>query len=651
MAMKASFFILLFLIPCMVYGQDYVGENAAPPPAMDNCDGIFLSYAFISRVKEFPHVKNASAQAYAFSSMANILNAQTRDLKAWKMFIEFQHDEILVSTGAAVLSDGTDLPAYAGNGTFLSGFPQSDLKNSIDTAGDMTQIQVEIEIKGTQFGVKPPGVPMPKTIRLANEGYKCPAPTRHKTEMHVCCILNKKFKPNATIDTKFLPRPNGDLMLSYDVIQAFEGNYLAQVTIDNNHPLGRLDNWNLTWEWKRGEFIFSMRGAYTLKKDYSDCIYGAAGSYYQDLDFTPVMNCQKRPIIADLPPEREKDEKNGNLPFCCKNGTLLPASMDSTKSKSMFQLQVYKLPPDMNRTALYAPQNWKIKGVLNPDYQCGPPVRVSPTQFPDTSGLLSTSSAVASWGLACNITRPKNKHSSCCVSFSAFYNDSVIPCNTCACGCPETETCNPDASPLLLPSEALLVPFANRTKKAIAWAKIKHYNVPKPLPCADNCGVTINWHIYSDYRKGWTARITLFNWEEYVFHDWFTAIQMGRAYPGYENVYSFNGTRMPELNSTIFMQGLPGNTYLIAQTNGTNPAVDPPVPGKQQSVISFTKKLTPGISIIRGDGFPTRVYYNGEECALPTEFPKGDAYQSRVNLLPLIFLTVMTFILMMDHLC
>lgn len=468
--------------------------------------------------------------------------------------------------------------------------------------------------------------------------------------MHVCCVRNPKFKAKKTKATKFLPRQNGDLSLTYDVIQAYEANYLAQVTIDNNNPLGRLDHWNLTWEWMRGEFIYTMRGAYTHKKDSSECIYGAAGKYYEDFDFSPVMNCQKKPVIADLPPDKAKDEKVGNLPYCCKNGTLLPTTMDETKARAIFQLQVYKIPPDMNRTSLSPPQKWKINGVLNPDYRCGPPIRVDPTEFPDPSGLQATSSAVASWQVVCNITRPENKNSRCCVSFSAFYNDSVIPCNTCSCGCENTDTCNPNASPLLLPPEALLVPFDDRTTKTKAWAKIKHYHVPNPLPCGDNCGVSINWHIYSDYRKGWTARITLFNWEEFNFENWFTAIQMEKAYPGYENVYSFNGTKLPLLNNTIFFEGLEGLNYLMGETNGTDRKNSPWVPGKQQSVISFTKKLTPGINIVRGDGFPTKVFFNGEECSLPTEIPRGDGHRSHVNLLPVIFLAITTFVLMTDHL-
>ena len=633
--------------------QDYEGDTttpAAPPPEQDNCDGIFVSYTFLEREKEFPHVKNASAQSWAFSSMATVLNAGAYELKSWKIYVGFQHEEILVSADGAVIVDGEDFPARVGNnGTHLAGYPQSDLKTAIDTAGDVNQMQVQVQMKGTQFGVKPPGVPMPKTIKLVNDGYKCPATKRHASYMYVCCVRNPKYKAKV-IKTKFLPRQYGDLSFTYDVLQAYEGKYQAQVTIDNINPIGRLDHWNLTWEWMRNEFINSMKGAYTHKKDPSECIYGAAGQYYKDFDFSSVMNCEKRPVISDLPATKKDDEKVGKLPYCCRNGTLLPTTMNETQARSIFQLEVFKLPPDMNRTALNPPQNWKINGVLNPNYKCGPPIRVDPTEFPDPSGLAATSNAVASWQVTCNITRPKAKQARCCVSFSAYYANSVVPCRTCACGCDDNQRCNPNAPAMLLPPEALLVPFDNRTAKAKAWARIKHHQVPNPLPCPDNCGVSINWHIDTDYKTGWTARITLFNWDDYAFEDWFTAIQMKKAYPGYENVYSFNGTKLPQLNDTIFMQGLPGLNYLVGEVNGTHPDTDPRVPGKQQSVISFLKKHTPGINVAKGDGFPTKLIFNGEECALPTEFPRrSGANRSRVGFFPAVLIAVMTFLLMVDR--
>ena len=55
---------------------------------------------------------------------------------------------------------------------------ETDLMNAIDTAGGLSQIRMEIKMTGTQFGVKPPGTPMPRTINLQNDGFKCPSPTR-----------------------------------------------------------------------------------------------------------------------------------------------------------------------------------------------------------------------------------------------------------------------------------------------------------------------------------------------------------------------------------------------------------------------------------------------------------------------------------------
>ncbi|CAH8385310.1 unnamed protein product [Eruca vesicaria subsp. sativa] len=113
--------------------------------------------------------------------------------------------------------------------------------------------------------------------------------------------------------------------------------------------------------------------------------------------------------------------------------------------------------------------------------------------------------------------------------------------------------------------------------------------VPKKLPYPDNCGISLNWHVNSDYADGWSARVTLFNWEDNAVEDWFAAVGLGTRTTclGYENVYLFNGIRVPPKNQTIFFQGVRGMNYLIGLTNGSNPARDPQVPGKMQSVISF----------------------------------------------------------------
>lgn len=631
MAVTTFFSLCLLIITAalQVAGQTTpVAE--APAPAADDCNGIFLQYVFTSGSKIKPTLK--ARQPYKFQSILSITNNGLDELKLWRVFVGFQHDEILVSASNAVLDDGESFPALVGNGTVFAGFPAADLKTAIETAGDTTQTTAQIKIVGTQFGVGSPNVPMPSNISLENDGFICPKPSMQgKSVMQVCCIKDEKFKTNLTLGEKFSPRQDGDLTIMYDILRTYDSNYWAQVTIANHNPLGRLDNWKLSWDWMKDEFIWEMKGAYPSVVDTSECVFGPQAKFYQNLDFSTGLNCQRRPTLIDLPLEKTNDTKLGMIPFCCRNGTILPPAMDPSKSVSAFQMNVFKMPPDLNRSSFTPPQNWKIEGRLNPDYKCGPPVRVSPTQVPDPSGLLPATSVFASWQVVCNITQPKGASPRCCVSFSAFYNESIIPCPTCACGCPSNtgRTCSTKAPALLLPSQALLVPFDNRTKMSLAWADINHLPVSNPLPCGDNCGVSINWHLFTDYRGGWSARITIFNWEDAAFADWFTAVELDKAAAGFDAVYSFNGTMLDGVNNTIFMQGLPGLNYIVAEADGANPEKDPRVPGKQQSVISFTKKNIPNINIAAGDGFPTKLYFNGEECSLPKVLPTSSS--SRIS--------------------
>ncbi|KAL2510510.1 COBRA-like protein 7 [Abeliophyllum distichum] len=560
------------------------------------CNGILISYLYKSGYALPPTLLPADPthQGYRFESTLTVTNNGLVELKNWRVFVGFNNSEFLVSASEAVLADGTSLPADVRNGTVFAGYPVADLKTAVETAGDVNQMQARVGLVGTQFGVGAPNVPLPPNITLANDGYLCPKPTTQGNETRVCCLPDSNARSNITGEEKIVPLQNGDLTIMYDVIRSYELNYFAQVTISNHNPFTRLDNWNLNWDWMENEFINSMRGARPKVIDTRNCIFGSQGNYYKGFEFSTVLSCEKRPTIIDLPLERTNDTTLGMIPFCCRNGTILPPSMDLSRSKSAFQIEVYKMPPDLNKTQLTPPQNWKINSTVGLDYQCGPPARVNPTLFPDPSGLPSNSVAIASWQVVCNITRPRVKEAKIATE-----------------------------PPLLLPAESLLVPFENRTEKALEFAKLKRRDIPNPLPCGDNCGVSINWHVLSDYKDGWTARMTLFNWGESDIVDWFSAVELDQAVPGFEAVYSFAGNPLTDANNTIFFAGGPGHNYLVAERNGSNPRKDPRVPGTEQSVISFTKKKTPGINVARGDGFPTKVYFNGEECSLPTVLPSN----------------------------
>lgn len=124
-----------------------------PPPASDSCNGIFLSYTYTTGNRIHPIVTDPTNQAYRFESTLTVLNNGRHELKSWRAFVGFQHNELLVSASNAVLADGSSLPAEVVNGTVFAGFPMSDLKSAVETAGDLTQMEVRVGLVGTQFGV------------------------------------------------------------------------------------------------------------------------------------------------------------------------------------------------------------------------------------------------------------------------------------------------------------------------------------------------------------------------------------------------------------------------------------------------------------------------------------------------------------------
>lgn len=79
--------------------------------------------------------------------------------------------QILVSADDMFLESGQLMPVDVSNGTILTQIPSGILKNAIETAGDLTQIQKTFTITGTEFGVKLD--PMPLNINITQKGYNC----------------------------------------------------------------------------------------------------------------------------------------------------------------------------------------------------------------------------------------------------------------------------------------------------------------------------------------------------------------------------------------------------------------------------------------------------------------------------------------------
>lgn len=80
----------------------------------------------------------------------------------------------MVSADGLQLEDGSAFPANVSAGAVLAPSPPQPLRNSIETAGDLTKIAKEFTIIGTEFGE--PLFPMPVTLNITNPGYNCSTP-------------------------------------------------------------------------------------------------------------------------------------------------------------------------------------------------------------------------------------------------------------------------------------------------------------------------------------------------------------------------------------------------------------------------------------------------------------------------------------------
>ncbi|KAJ3676100.1 hypothetical protein LUZ60_003512 [Juncus effusus] len=629
--------ILLFTIhlPTNVSAQGPLTPSADAPSAPNktrnateldvDCNGILLTYNIDNMTRIRPFLKDNKTQPYGFGATASMRNSYTVTLRNYTLLIAFKHREIIVDIENGVLTEDYPLPynTTLSNFTSFQGYPNPDLPTPIATAGDIKKIYSNISIIGTLFGSIHP---MPTNLSLGDPSWDCSnmtVYTEYPNSTSVCCVPNPAQMPKEDIistdgiydrlidPSEYKPRNAGNISITYDVMLTYPGSYLAQITIENKDLLTRLDDWELSWKWKRNEFIYNIKGAYTSETGSSECLFGPQGKFYKEMDFTNVSNCQRNPTILDLPPWRYNDSDVGRIPFCCRNGTIYPKIVNASAYKSAFQILVFKMPPDTDRFRLYAPDNFTItsKSSSSHKYTCSQPMRVSPSDFPDPSGLSLNSTAVASWQVTCNITN--NLARKCCVSFSSYYNASIMPCRTCACGCPaqiDGPPCSKTTPAILMPQEALLLRYDNRTMKQLQWADKNRFTLPDPLPCGDYCGVNLNWHIVNQTARNdsYNARLTIMNWDSTNYANWYVAVQVNPLYVQYTGSAGYNTTTAG--NGMIILMGNVNTSYLLGVNDDSHP-------GMHQGVIMFQESR--GAELVSGDGNPVKVYFNGEECSMP----------------------------------
>ncbi|CAN1305451.1 COBRA-like protein 6 [Linum perenne] len=310
-----------------------------------------------------------------------------------------------------------------------------------------------------------------------------------------------------------------------------------KVTILNYQQYRHIEapGWRLGWDWKGKEAISGIIGAEATQQ--GDC------SRFKDQP--PPHCCDKHPIIIDLLPGAPYNVQTQN---CCK-------------------------------------------GV--PGYTCGNATSVSPTKIPVDGGrrwtqVLKTWDAVCSYSLFLASPSPK-----CCVSLSAFYDSTIVPCTQCSCGCQETS-------------------FRIGEKASVLQQKHDPNVEPPPFVRCTNhmCPVKIHWHVKESYRQYWRVKMTITNFNMIKNYTQWNLVVLHPNLKNITQVFSFNYAPLDQFrytNDSGMFWGIKFYNDMLLQEG---------VSGNVQSEMLLAKEA--GLFSFReGWAFPRRILFNGDECVMP----------------------------------
>lgn len=390
--------------------------------------------------------------------------------------------------------------------------------------------------------------------------------------------------------------PLGNITIKWDVMSWTGDGYTAVVTLYNYQQYRHIEapGWLLGWTWAKKEIIWTMVGGQATMQ--GDCSKFKTG---------PPHCCLRSPTIVDLLPGVPYNSQIAN---CCRGGVLSSWAQDPTNAVASFQVSVGM--SGTTNTTVKLPKNFTLQ-TPGPGYTCGPAKIVKPSLFAASDGRRKTQ-AMMTWNISCTYSQFLAQRSpSCCVSFSSFYNETIVPCPTCSCSCRNNGTvggCYENAP---------LLPVSSGTNTGLVP------RVPTPqLHCTDDmCPVRIHWHIKQNYQSYWRAKVTVTN-RNYAWN--YTHWNIVAQHPNFRNltqVFSFTYTGLNPygdvINDTAMFWGVKYYNDLLMQAGEE---------GNAQSEMLFEKDPTT-FSFKEGWAFPQRLYFNGDACVLPPP----DAYPTLPN--------------------
>ncbi|WJX80831.1 hypothetical protein P8452_63775 [Trifolium repens] len=350
--------------------------------------------------------------------------------------------------------------------------------------------------------------------------------------------------------------PNGNITIKWDVVQWTPDGYMAVVTMTNFQQYRHIaaPGWSLGWTWAKKE----------------------------------------NPTVVDFLPGTPYNQQVAN---CCKGGVLSSWAQDPTNAVASFQISVGRAGTT-NKT-VKVPKNFTLKAP-GPGYTCGPAKIVRPTQFlqPDKRRVTQ---ALMTWNVTCTYSQfLAQKTPTCCVSLSAFYNETIVPCPTCACGCQSNSS----------QSGSCVNP--NTPHLASVVAGDGKNNLSPLVQCTSHmCPIRIHWHIKVNYKEYWRVKVSITNFNYHMnYSNWNLVVQ----HPNFDNLtqlFSFDYKSLNPygtINDTAMLWGVKFYNDFLNQA-GPN--------GNVQSEVLFRKDDMSTFSFGKGWGFPHRVYFNGDNCVMP----------------------------------
>ncbi|KAK4834549.1 hypothetical protein QYF36_024704 [Acer negundo] len=376
--------------------------------------------------------------------------------------------------------------------------------------------------------------------------------------------------------------PHSNITITWDLLQSNGDTNDITVSIFNFQSYRHVDEpgWRVSWAWSADEVIWSMVGAEATEQ-------GNCSAFRARV---PLPHCcEKRPVIVDLLPGAPYNQQTKN---CCKGGVLTSMSQDPSKSASTFQMNVGGV---VNYTGFAMPVNFSL-GV--PGYTCGDPFEVPPSRFSTDKGRRWTQ-ALRTWNVTCMYSQfIASQNPKCCVSLSAFYNDTIIPCPRCSCQCQDDHT-------------------ANCIKYGVTPSLLQQKHDPNEEPpqaviCSEHmCPIKVHWHVKQSYKEYWRVKMTVTNLNVMRNYSQWNMVLLHPNLQSVTQVFSFNYKPLNQydgyINDTGMLWGIQYYNDMLLQAGES---------GNVQTEIIFRKDE--GIFTFgQGWAFPRRIMFNGDECVMP----------------------------------